>query len=374
MSGPGDGRDVRSLRIGDFIADGLFIGGTGNGYPGYGVVQVHYGDGAPTPLRFDAAAVHIDGDLSVSGRIVGLLDCLSNAAPESAAAAPAPGVATNVARCDHRHPHQSIAISGDATATGTTALELTLATVNPNVGQFGGPASVPVITADGKGRLRAVSVAAVTPASVGAAAASVSVAGAGLLTGGGDLTADRQIMIADVAQNSVIGRTAAGTGAPSALSTPMVGVIAAADAAASRAALGLGSAAVKTAGTAAGNVLLLTSDNALPALDGGALTGVAALPAAAVISTAVNLTLDVGHNGKAINCTAAATITLPAASGLPTGWSARIKPSGGDVTIQRQGGDLIDGAAAIVQPKIGWGSKTRSITIMAASASSFISL
>jgi hypothetical protein len=368
------GRDVRNLRIGDFIADGLFISAAGNGYPGYGTVRVYYGNGAETPLSFDADNAHLDGDLSVGGRIIGLLDCLSDAAPNDPAATPSPGVSTNVARYDHRHVHQSIAISGDATADGTTELSLTLATVNPNAGSFGGAAKAAVFTVDGKGRITAAGEAPITPASIGAPPSGRSVTGGGILTGGGDLTGDRVITAADVAQNTVLGRTAAGMGAPSAISTPMIAVAAAADAAAARGVLALGSAATCAAGTSAGNVLQLPSDNTLPALNGAALTGVSAVPASAVISTAVNLALDAGHNGKAINCTAAVTITLPAASGLPAGWSVRVKPAGGDVTIQRAGSDQIDGGTAIIQPKIAWGSAVRSVTIMVASSSGFVSL
>ncbi|NYZ17202.1 DUF2793 domain-containing protein [Azospirillum sp. RWY-5-1] len=66
------------------------------------------------------------------------------------------------------------------------------------------------------------------------AATSTTVTGTGLLTGGGSLAANRSITMADVAPNTVIGRTAAGSGAPSALAAPMVGVITAADAAAAR--------------------------------------------------------------------------------------------------------------------------------------------
>jgi len=57
--------------------------------------------------------------------------------------------------------NQSISFSGDASGSGSTSVSLTLATVNSNVGTFGSATSVPVVTVDGKGRVTAVSTAAV---------------------------------------------------------------------------------------------------------------------------------------------------------------------------------------------------------------------
>jgi hypothetical protein len=53
--------------------------------------------------------------------------------------------------------NQTITFSGDATGSGTTAVTLTFATVNSNVGTFGSQTSVPVITVNGKGLVTAVS-------------------------------------------------------------------------------------------------------------------------------------------------------------------------------------------------------------------------
>jgi hypothetical protein len=107
------------------------------------------------------------------------------------------------------------------------------------------------------------------------ASENITVTGAGILTGGGDLTADRVISAADVAQNTVLGRTAAGVGAPSAISTPMIAVATAADAAASRGVLGLGDAALRGVGTASAADLptLGDADARYLQLSGGTLTG-----------------------------------------------------------------------------------------------------
>lgn len=73
-------------------------------------------------------------------------------------------------------------------------------------------------------------------------------------------------------------------------------LVAVADAAAARTSLGLGSAATLTAGKAAGNVLLLDANNALPVMDGGSLTGVISTQiqpiSASVSANALTLTLN----------------------------------------------------------------------------------
>jgi hypothetical protein len=52
--------------------------------------------------------------------------------------------------------NQTITVTGDATGSGSTAIALTLATVNTNTGIFGGMATVPKISVDGKGRITSV--------------------------------------------------------------------------------------------------------------------------------------------------------------------------------------------------------------------------
>ena len=71
--------------------------------------------------------------------------------------------------------NQTITLSGDASGSGTTAITVTLATVNSNVGSFGTATQVPQITVNGKGLITAVSNVTITPA-------------ASSITGAGDLT------------------------------------------------------------------------------------------------------------------------------------------------------------------------------------------
>jgi hypothetical protein len=55
----------------------------------------------------------------------------------------------------------TISVTGDGTGSGTNSIPLTLATVNSNVGSFGGSSTIPVVTVNGKGLVTAASTAAV---------------------------------------------------------------------------------------------------------------------------------------------------------------------------------------------------------------------
>jgi hypothetical protein len=58
--------------------------------------------------------------------------------------------------------NQSVALSGDITGSGATAITTTLATVNANVGAFGSGNTIPVITVNAKGLVTAVTTAALS--------------------------------------------------------------------------------------------------------------------------------------------------------------------------------------------------------------------
>lgn len=75
----------------------------------------------------------------------------------------------------------TITLSGDAAGVGSTAITMTLATVNANVGTFGSSTSVPVITTNGKGLITNVTTAALG-AMAAQAASSVAITG-GTLNG-----------------------------------------------------------------------------------------------------------------------------------------------------------------------------------------------
>ena len=60
--------------------------------------------------------------------------------------------------------NQSIALSGDVSGSGTTAITTTLATVNSNTGSFGSASNCLTVTVNGKGLITAASQAACAPA------------------------------------------------------------------------------------------------------------------------------------------------------------------------------------------------------------------
>ncbi|WP_162141947.1 hypothetical protein [Aureimonas ureilytica] len=123
----------------------------------------------------------------------------------------------------------------------------------------------------------------------------------------------------------------------------------AASAAAARAALGLGSAATKAAGTGAGNVLLLAEAAKLPALDGSLLTNLAAGSAPIVTSARSSDTpLVQADQGKMIELTGTFTQTFAAASVLGSGWFVYVRNAGsGVITLDPNGGETVDGRTTI---------------------------
>ena len=87
----------------------------------------------------------------------------------------------------------SVTLSGDITASGSTGATITttLATVNSNVGAFGSATAVPTVTVNAKGLVTAVTTNTITPAGIGAVATSALGANSGVATldSNGKLTA-----------------------------------------------------------------------------------------------------------------------------------------------------------------------------------------
>ena len=78
----------------------------------------------------------------------------------------------------------SVTLTGDISATGNTgsSITTTLATVNSNVGSFGSATAVPTITVNAKGLVTAVSTNTITPAGIGAVATTALGANSGVAT------------------------------------------------------------------------------------------------------------------------------------------------------------------------------------------------
>lgn len=87
------------------------------------------------------------------------LDTSVNASLDLADSSTQPGdnVSTLTNDAGYITGNQTITISGDADGSGTTAITLTLDTVNGNVGSFGSSTSIPSFTVNGKGLITAAS-------------------------------------------------------------------------------------------------------------------------------------------------------------------------------------------------------------------------
>lgn len=153
---------------------------------------------------------------------------------------------------------------------------------------------------------------------------TTTLTGTGLVTGGGDLSADRTLTLIDVAQNTVLGRTSAGAGAPGVVSAPMVGVITAADQAAARGALGLGSAATEDTATSSTPDTVVARDGS-GNFAAGTITATLAGNAstASALQTGRTIALSGAATGTATLFDGSANITIPV-----TGLDASLLSSG----------------------------------------------
>ena len=116
-------------------------------------------------LTGDATATlsAVDGTAAVSAAIT-LATVNSNVGTFNSVTVNAKGLVTAASAVSYLTANETITASGDATGSGTTALALTLATVNSNVGSFGTSTSVPAITVNAKGLVTAVTANAIPTA------------------------------------------------------------------------------------------------------------------------------------------------------------------------------------------------------------------
>lgn len=96
--------------------------------------------------------------------------------------------------------NQNITLSGDVSGSGTTAITTTLATVNSNVGSFGGTNSIPSFTVNGKGLITAAS--ANTP-SIPASEITAGTFGSGNYTFPATLTVTGQSTLANASTTQI---------------------------------------------------------------------------------------------------------------------------------------------------------------------------
>ena len=115
-------------------------------------------------LTGDATATlsSVDGTANVSAAIT--LKNTGTAGTYNNVTTDAQGRVTSGSTVSYLTANETITASGDVTGSGTTALGLTLATVNSNVGSFGTATSVPAVTVNAKGLVTAVTTNAIPTA------------------------------------------------------------------------------------------------------------------------------------------------------------------------------------------------------------------
>ena len=115
-------------------------------------------------LTGDATATlaSVDGTANVSAAIT--LKNTGTAGTYNNVTTDAQGRVTSGSTVAYLTANETITASGDVTGSGTTALGLTLATVNSNVGSFGTATSVPAVTVNAKGLVTAVTTNAIPTA------------------------------------------------------------------------------------------------------------------------------------------------------------------------------------------------------------------
>lgn len=103
----------------------------------------------------------------------------------------AKGLATSASNVAYLTGNQTITLSGDVTGSGATAITSTLATVNANVGSFGSSTSIPTVTVNAKGLITAISgnvviapAGTLTGTTLASNVVSTSITSTGTLTGG----------------------------------------------------------------------------------------------------------------------------------------------------------------------------------------------
>ena len=104
------------------------------------------------------------------------------------------GLVTSGSYTAYLTTNQSIAISGDASGSGTNAINLTLAPSGVTAGTYGTTSAIPVIAVDAKGRITSVSTASVSLAGV-VTSVALAASNAGVVIAGSPITSSGTISI-----------------------------------------------------------------------------------------------------------------------------------------------------------------------------------
>lgn len=105
--------------------------------------------------------------------------------------------------------------AGLSGGTITTSGTISLPTTGVSVGSYGTAGQVPAFTVDTYGRLTAASNVSITPADIGAVPITRSINTTNLVTGGGTLSSDLTLTLANITSGYVVGNSTASAASPS---------------------------------------------------------------------------------------------------------------------------------------------------------------